>query len=207
MRFPGSIQKRCSVMTIVMIIGITAFILGFAGPVLSSSGGEHDEHAVEAKGWVATDTYRVMNFAVLAIGLFLIARKPVAQAFDSRIKGIKEELSELEAKKQEAEKTLATYNEKLALLDKEAEQIISQYIEQGKNAKKKILEEASIAAEKLEDQAKRTIAHEFKSAKMKLKEEIAAEALVKAEELVKNRITPDDQDNLVDEYLDKVVLN
>lgn len=207
MKFPGSRQKRCSVMTIVMIIGITAFILGFAGPVLSSSGGEHDEHGAEAKGWVATDTYRVMNFAVLAIGLFLIARKPVARAFDSRIKGIKEQLSELEAKKQEAEKTLAKYNEKLALLDKEAERIVSEYIEQGKNAKKKILEEAAVAAEKLEEQAKRTIAHEFKSAKMKLKEEIAAEALLKAEELVKNRITPEDQDKLVDEYLDKVVLN
>ena len=54
-------------------------------------------------------------------------------------------------------------------------------------------------------QAKRNIEHEFKAAKAKLQEEILEKALAKAEALVKDKITSDDQDRLVDDYLDKVV--
>ena len=57
-----------------------------------------------SKGWVATDTFRVMNFAVLAIVLIFLLRKPISQALGSRIKTIKDELEDLEARKGEAEK-------------------------------------------------------------------------------------------------------
>ena len=72
-----------------------AALLFFGGTVVfASSGGGHGDAG--AKGWVATDTYRVMNFAVLAIGLFLVLKKPVSQALGGRIQGIKEQLEELE---------------------------------------------------------------------------------------------------------------
>lgn len=173
------------------------------GVVLGASGGGHGDEA--PKGWVATDTYRVMNFAVLAIGLFLLLRKPVANALNARIDGIKEQLKELEAKKAEAEKELAKYNEKLGELDKEAEKIIQDYIAQGNEAKAKIIQAAESAATKLEEQAKRNIEHEFKQAKARLQEEVLQVALSKAEEIIKAKITDEDQDRLVDEYLDKVV--
>jgi len=172
------------------------------GISFASSGGEHGGPA--KKGWVATDTYRVMNFAVLAIALFFILRKPVSQAMDSRIKGIKEQLTDLETKKKEAEKQLEQYNQKLRLLDKEAEKIVSEYIKQGKEAKERILREAESAAEKIEEQAKKNIEHEFRQAKERLQDEILEKAIVKAEEMVKKNITGYDQNRLVDEYLEKV---
>ena len=73
------------------------------------------------KGWVSTDTFRVMNFAVLAVALVYVLRKPLSQVLSSRIKMIKEQLDDLEKQKIEAEKQLAEYNEKLAQLEKEAE--------------------------------------------------------------------------------------
>jgi F-type H+-transporting ATPase subunit b len=146
-----------------------------------------------------------MNFSVLAIALFLLLRKPVSQALDGRIKGIREQLVELESKKKEAEKQLAGYNEKFALLEHEAEKLIEEYIRQGKEAKARILEEAEAAAEKLEEQARRSIEHEFKKAKLKLQEEILEKTLLKAEEIIKSKINDEDQEKLVDEYLEKVV--
>jgi len=184
----------------VMIFVTGVFVFCFLGLALASSGGEG-----ATKGWVATDTYRVMNFSVLAVALFLLLRKPVSQALDGRIKGIKEQLVELESKKKEAEKQLAAYNEKFALLEQEAEKLIEEYIRQGKEAKARILEEAQVAAEKLEEQAVRNIEHEFKQAKLKLQEEILEKTLVKAEEIIKSKINDQDQEKLVDEYLEKVV--
>jgi len=137
--------------------------------------------------------------------LFFILRKPVSQALSSRIKDIKEQLESLEVQKTEAEKQLAQYNEKLSQLESEAEKIVDGYIKQGNEAKAKILKEAERTAEKLQDQAKRNIEHEFAKAKQKLQQEVVESSLQKAEESLKKKITAQDQDKLVDEYLIKVV--
>jgi F-type H+-transporting ATPase subunit b len=157
------------------------------------------------KGWIATDTFRVMNFVVLAVALVFILRKPLSQALRSRIQGIKEQLEDLELRKGAAEKQLAEYNERLSQLEKESAKIVDDYIKQGQEARTRILKEAESAAEKLKVQARRNIEHEFQAAKLKLQEEIIEKSLVKAEEILKSKITGKDQDGLVDEYLKKVV--
>ena len=180
---------------LVLLLGVFS-----VSTALGASGGEGG-----SKGWVATDTFRVMNFAVLAIVLIFLLRKPLTQALSSRIKTIKDELEDLEARKDEAEKKLAAYNEKLAQLEKEAETIVADYIKQGNEARERILKEAESSAEKLKAQARRNIEHEFEQAKLKLQEEIFETSLEKAEEIIKNKFSEDDQDRIVDEYLKKVV--
>lgn len=162
--------------------------------------------AAEGKHWLMTDTARVMNFAVLAGLLFYVLRKPVSEALSGRIEAIKSELETLEGQKADAEKTLAEYKTKIASLASEKEQILAQYKVQGEAAKKRILEEAETYAEKLETQAKRNIESEFKSARAELKAEIMAEAFEKAEALIQEKISGDDQEKLVDDYLEKVVV-
>lgn len=167
---------------------------------LGAAGGEGG-----GTGWVSTDTFRLMNFAVLLIALIYLLRKPVSQALSSRIKGIKEQLEDLEARKAEAEKKLAEYNEKLAQLETEAETIVEEYIRQGHEAKARILKEAESSAEKIKAQARRNIEYEFERTKQTLREEIFEASLKKAEEIIKEKFSQDDQDRMVDEYLKKVV--
>jgi F-type H+-transporting ATPase subunit b len=190
-----------------LLLSVMAFLLMWSGLALASSGGDPgDGHGdVKAKGWVATDTYRVLNFAVLAAALIFLLRKPLSQALDSRIKGIQAQLEDLETKKIEAEKIMADYNDRIAKLSQESDTIVAEYIRQGNEAKARILKEAESAAFKLEEQAKRNIQNEFELAKKRLQQDIFEKALVKAEEIIKKNITADDQNRLVDEYLDKVV--
>ena len=180
---------------LVLLLGVFSI-----STALGASGGEGG-----TKGWVSTDTFRVMNFAVLVIVLVYLLRKPLSQALSSRIKVIKNELEDLEARKADAEKKLAEYNEKLSQLEKEAETIVEDYIKQGNEAKARILKEAESSAEKLKSQARRNIEYEFEQAKLKLQQEIFETSLEKAEELIKNKFSEDDQDRIVDEYLKKVV--
>jgi F-type H+-transporting ATPase subunit b len=184
----------------VMVVFMMLLFFCFMGVAMASS-----EQGGESKGWVATDTYKVMNFSVLAIGLFFLLRKPTSQALNSRIKGIKDQLDELETKKKAAEKQLAEYNEKFSQLEQETQKLIEDYIRQGNEAKARIIDEAKKAAEKLEEQAQRNIDHEFKQAKLELQQEILEKALEKSEEILTNKITAKDQEKLVDEYLEKVV--
>jgi F-type H+-transporting ATPase subunit b len=205
MKNPGVNPKYAikNLLTIAIVLfGLIAF---WFGPALGSDEAQHHGEGHGGKGWVATDTYRVINFAILAAGLFFILRKPVSQALNARINGIKAELADLEEKKQSAEKELAGYNEKLAFLENEAGKIIEEYVRQGNEAKARILQEAEATAEKLEEKARRNIDHEFKQAKLLLQAEIIEKALIQAEKKIMDKITPGDQDRLVDEYLEKVV--
>ncbi len=166
---------------------------------------EHAEGGAHGKGWVATDTYRLLHFIVLAGGLFFLLKKPVAQALDARVKGIEEQLSDLETQKKEAERKLAEYNQKFAQLEKESENIVAEYVRQGEEAKARILKEAESAADKMKAQAQKNIESEIQRAKVQLQQEILDQALAKAEALIKEKINTDDQEKLVDEYLAKVV--
>jgi F-type H+-transporting ATPase subunit b len=196
------IQRNYSAVIVPMV-----FILLMTVDVVIASSGGGGEHGGghSAGGWVATDTYRVMNFAVLAIALFFLLKKPVAQFLNDRIQSIQEQLDDLEAQKTEAEKKLAEYEKNLSTLSNESEKIIDQYKQQGIALKEKIIDEASSAAEKLEEQARRTIKHEFKQARQQLEGEVFEKAIAKAEEKLKKSITDQDQNKLVDEYLTKVV--
>jgi F-type H+-transporting ATPase subunit b len=201
MRIADSHRQRIRIKKInsalIFILAVLLFF-SFSTVVVAAGGGEG------AKGWVKTDWFRVINFVVLAVGLFFILRKPVSQALRSRIDGIKEQLQDLEDQKEAAEKKLIEYNQKLSDLEKEAENIVAEYIKQGNEAKARILKEAEAAAEKLQAQARRNIEHEFDQAKKQLQAEVLEKSLAKAEAIIKEKISDDDQNRLVDEYLEKV---
>ncbi|MFO7930913.1 MAG: ATP synthase F0 subunit B [Thermodesulfobacteriota bacterium] len=182
--------------------GLAAVCLAAAAMLLTTAG---VAVAAEDAGWVATDTYRVINFVVLAAILIFILKNPAKQFFGNRIRTIREQLEDLEKQKQEAENKLAEYNERLASLTRESEKIIEDYRKQGENLRDNILKEAEAASAKLEEQARKNIEREFAQAKLHLETEVFDKALEKAEEKLKRITTPDDQENLVREYLDKVV--
>jgi F-type H+-transporting ATPase subunit b len=221
MKAPFFSRKRSRIARWTLPWALAALLIFWGAAVFASTDGGHSDAGATSghgdagadgghggggtKGWVATDTYRVMNFAVLAIGLFLVLRKPVSQALGGRIQGIKEQLAELEDKKKAAEAKLAEYDAKMAELDKEAETMLAEYVKQGEDAKARILKEAESAAEKLKEQASKNIEHEFLQAKAELKAVIVEKALAKAEAIIKEKINSEDQEKLVDEYLEKVV--
>ena len=198
----GTWQRKLRLTNIAggVLFGVLFVMVLSAGPIWAASG-----HQSAAKGWEATDTYRIMNFVVLAVALYFAVRKPVSHALKGRIKGIKDELAELEDRKQEAEKKLAQYNERLSLLDKEAKKILEDYIEQGKDAQARILEQAGASAEKLEAHARRQIETAFEKARVELQGVILEKAIEKAEAKIREKISAEDQDRLVDDYLEKVV--
>jgi F-type H+-transporting ATPase subunit b len=185
----------------IKVAGMTVLILGTAAATSWAAAPHGEVH----NSWLTIDTWKALNFGVLAIALFLLGRKPVKSFFSSRKKEIADELKDLEQKKAEAEKQLAEYQARFNNLDQESRQIIEDYIKQGEEAKKRIIAQAEAQAEKLEDMAKRTIEQEFKTARMKLQKEISALAVERAEQVIQNAISSEDQEKLVDDYLKKVV--
>jgi len=138
----------------IIILLVTISVLLAVGSVFASSEGGHGESSFnKTKDLI----WRCLNFAVLAGALFFLLRKPIAQGLEARRQGIRDQLDDLENQKADAQKELAEYNARLDRLDKEIGKIVAEYVKDGEAAKAKIIEEAKVAAEKLQEQAKKNI--------------------------------------------------
>ena len=148
--------------------------------------------------------YRIINFAVLAGILIFLLKKPFKSGLKGRSKAIADELKDLESKRDEARRAYAMMERRLLDIEKEREDVLARFKEDGEREKKKILDDAQLLAERIKGQAQHTIEHETKLAKAELRREVAEMSAEVAEKLVREKITQKDQSRLVDEYLDKV---
>ena len=148
--------------------------------------------------------WRTTNFAGLVFILVFFLRKPFADGLSSRRDGIKDQLEALESRKAEAEQLYKEAEAKLARLDDEVNGIITEAVKQGEAEKEKIIADAERNAGDIKRQAEMAVAHEIAEAKTRLKGEIAEQAVLLAEELVKKNIQPADQSRMVELSLEKV---
>jgi F-type H+-transporting ATPase subunit b len=148
--------------------------------------------------------WRVLNFTVLAVVLFKVLSKPIANGLRARQQSIKEQFADLEERKAEADTAYQTFEEKLSSIDGEVSDIIQSAIAQGEAEKNRIIEEANRAAEDIKRQAEMAIQHELAEAKLRLREEVANQAVVMAEELIRKNLQETDQVKLIEDYLAKV---
>ena len=149
--------------------------------------------------------YRVLNFVLMAGILVFVARKPIREFFAKRTQTIANTLTELAAKKREAEKTYHEYKQKLAELDKETIRILEEYRAQGEAEKARIIAAAEKSAAEIRAQADRAIQQEIANATLALKREVAELSVAAAEKVLKERIGKEDQQRLVKDFTTKVV--
>ncbi len=148
---------------------------------------------------------RTINFGILVVVLYKLLKNPIANYFSGRRENIKRLLEEMERKKEEAERKCAEYKAKLAILDKEVEKIVQEYVEQGERERAKILEAAERQANYIKQQAQLAIQQEIKAAKDALREEVAELTVKAAEDILREKIEAEDQEKLVEEFMVKVV--
>ena len=86
----------------------------------------------------------------------------------------------------------------------DVKKIIETAISQGETEKERIIEEANRAAQDIKRNAEMAVQHEIAEGKLKLREEVANQAVLIAEELIKKSLQKDDQVRLVEDYLEKV---
>lgn len=148
--------------------------------------------------------WRVINFVALMIILVKFGAKPIASGLSSRQQKVRDELEELEAKKAEAEKSYREFESKLATVEKDIDSVVEKAVAQAEIEKTRIIEKAEATADDIKRQAELAIQNEIMEARRTLKNEVAEQASVMAEELIVKNLKPEDQVKIVEDYLDKV---
>ena len=130
--------------------------------------------------------------------------KPIGSALAGRQRGIKDEISDLEARKAEAETSYREFEAKLSTVEKDIDRVVEKAVAQAEVEKAKIIEKAEQAADDIKRQAELAIQNEIMEARRTLKNDVADQASVMAEELIVKNLTPEDQVKIIEDYLDKV---
>ncbi len=149
--------------------------------------------------------YRFINFALLVIILFVVFKKVrIKEFFSSRTEEIQKKLEELRRGKEEAERKFKESEEKLRVFESSRQSLIEQFRAEGLAEKERILAEAKERAKQMIEQAELAIQQELKGAKARLQREVVFLAAERAQEIVAREITDQDQERLVDEFIEKV---
>lgn len=167
-----------------------------------AAGGE--EH-VDTRAQLIDFAWRVANFLILLGILYWLMWKKMKSFFSGRREGIKASLEEAEVVKADAEKKFKEYDEKIKKAEEEIQGIAAMIKAQGEEEKKRIIADAGRAAEKMKEDAKARMDQELKKAKNELRLEASELAVQLAEDILKKKVTKEDHEGMVREYLDRMV--
>ncbi len=185
----------CSVVTVLAIVLVAA--------VAWAAGGGGEE--VDTKAQLIDFGWRILNFLILLFILYKLMWKKMKTFFAGRREGIKTSLEEAEVVKVEAEKKFKEYDGKLKKAEEEIQNISAMIRAQGEEEKKRIVIDAERASVKMKEDAKARMEQDLAKAKSELRLEASELALQMAEEILKKKVTKEDHENMVREYLDRMV--
>lgn len=183
---------------IVPILLSGLFILTVTSLAFASGGGE--EHTPLWKEYM----WKILNFLLLFVVLYKFAKKPLADFLQKRSETIAKTLQEAKAAREAAEKALREVEGRLKTKDAEIEAIIAAAKRSGELERNTIIEESARLKEKIVEQAKTNIEFELKQAKEIIKAEAVELAMELAEKKLKERLTIDEQERLLDDSLVKI---
>jgi F-type H+-transporting ATPase subunit b len=170
-----------------------AALLLLAAPASAAGGGEG-----EGLFW------SVLNFLLLVVVLVVLVRKPAEAYFTGRRDAIREQLETSARLKKEAEERYAQWQRRLVDLERELEGIRSTARERAETEREHILADARAGAERIQRDASAAIEQEVRRAKDRLREEASDLAIELAAGLLRESVTTDDRERLLDEFISRV---
>lgn len=148
--------------------------------------------------------YYIIDFLVYATILVVVLRKPLAAFVELRREKLVKDIEEARKLREEAERKLADYTKRLAAIESEAQQILSDARAQGEAERARILAEATATAQKLRTDAKTRLEQESKKLAHDLELHAVELATQVAERIIVERIGENHRKALFADYVDQV---
>lgn len=151
--------------------------------------------------------HMVIVWATLLILLSLLkklAYGPITKMLDERKDKIAQDMEEAKSLNAQAANIKLEYETKLAESKEERQELLTDARARGEQVKNEILEEAKREAASIKEKARRDIENEKKAAFQNLKTETGDMALLIASKLIGEEIKVENQNGLIDKFIDEV---
>ncbi len=187
--------------TSILVITGVSVLLAAGALAAEHGGGSSNLAAWKDFGW------RVLNFVLFVAVVYKLAGKKIKEFFSGRRQQIGSELEELENRKAKAQSKLEDVEKSIADMESKRQEILDDAKKQGEILRQGILEKAYQDAEKIKQQAKVKADQEMQQMMDSLRSEMAEKIIDSAEKMIVDKLGQKEQDQLIDNYLTKVVLN
>lgn len=176
----------------------------FVSVLLYASGGEGG-HGGGHEGIQWMDLIkRTINFAALVFFLWYLLADKIKKYFSERKIEIANYLDEIDKEKDESEQKYKLYEQKFNEVEKDIENIRKTLIGEIENEKNKIIEEGKANSQRIIEQAKMAAEQEVINSMQELRNYVVELAGNMAMNIVSKEMNSDDQDRLVEEYINDI---
>lgn len=145
-----------------------------------------------------------INFIIFVAILVKFAGKPLKNFLVNRSKAVSDKLAETERALNEAKALKEKYDKRLAGLEGEIAEFKKTVLDAAEKEKKRILEDSEVMAARIREQAKLMYEQEAKDLMGKIRTEIAKMTVEKAEGILREKMTKDDHEKMVNEFIEKL---
>ncbi len=152
--------------------------------------------------WTLIFTWGNLIILFLLMKKFLF--KPINNILEKRKKEIDEMYDNAETSKNEAEKLLSEYNEKVSGAKEEAEGILKNAKERAALKEEEIVNNAKADAAKIMARAEREIELEKSSARAELLEEVSSLSVIMASKILEKDIKEEDHKEMIDKFINEI---
>ncbi len=160
------------------------------------------------EGFISFNTWTALFILLNTITMFLVLKhflfKPVMKMIKDRQNEIDTMYADADKAKASAHALEAEYQEKLSVAAQTSERIVKEAVVRGQNREEEIIRHANEEASAILNKAASDIAQEKKKALNDAKDEISDMALAIAEKVVGRELKDTDQQQLVDEFIDRL---
>jgi F-type H+-transporting ATPase subunit b len=180
---------------------VSVLVIALAGGIVLSAFAAEDQEGKIGFKEIWMQSWRVLNFLILAYFLVRLLREPLTRFFRESAQGIREHLQGTEEACIEAERQLEAVERRLESLDDEIQSLRRLIAEQGERERDKIIANARATAEHMLEKAKLEAGYRVRQAQRQLRREVIEEAVSISQERVRTAIGSRDQQRLIREYL------
>ena len=148
--------------------------------------------------------YPAINFVLLFAALIYFARKPIQTYFGERRAGIRKNLDEAATLERQARERYAQWQRRLVDLERELAEIRAGAQERAEAERASLLADARAASERIRSDAAAAVEHELRRARAGLREEASQLAIELASGILREKVTAQDRDRLIDEFIERI---
>jgi F-type H+-transporting ATPase subunit b len=146
----------------------------------------------------------VINFILLLVIIYLIARKPLAAFLQDRSATVKAQLEEAQKMLEQANERLADYSAKLERMDEEMTRLRAEFIAAGEAERDRLIAESGAKAERMREDARLRIQQEIAQLREEVRIEMIERAVAAATEALVTQVKEPDQRKLADDYVERL---
>lgn len=146
----------------------------------------------------------VLNAGVLVFLIYRFARAPILDFLVQRSRRIRREIESAEERLRVAEAEIVALRERLAHFDREAQHMLEATVDQAELERTRTVERAHQTSARIQQDAERVADRAIERARQELRAEAADLATKLAGEILGENMTPEDDERLVREFIDRI---